>query len=696
MAHSGPYDWGVLFLSLAFYYFKKKYLNPLKHFQKLGIPTKPGAWPIVGHMWGFWKTYIYRTEFEDIQRYGKVHGVYQGTQPCLRVADPELIKEIMITKFEDFTDHRKFMEEPEYRRKMLFGLQGQEWKTMRQVCSPFFSTGKIRQMSLVMNDCVDESITRIQQKADADGVVELDVKKTAMIVTMDVILRCGLGITPTNLDDPDNELMKHANKIFAAENFESPILLLFFAVPKLMELLVRALPNAFGGDSLNYFLNVGRRALAERRKNATWGNEFFDLLLKAQQQEQEKGNTGKPQNQSDMVITEEMVLAQGLQFLIAGYETTSTLLSTVVFSLAANKECQEKLYDEVSVKYYQFVSTGNISLLHEMVNECQYLDQIIHEALRLYPSLTTLERTAVADTSIGGMKIPKGQVIQIPVWAIQHSPEYFEDPEKFDPDRWGPDRKNNIQPFTWLPFGQGNRNCIGMRFGLEEAKICLAKWILAFKFEKVPKSKDKLVFVKHPFLAVPSDVHVKFVCRDLAANKECQEKLYDEVSVKYYQFVSTGNISLLHEMVNECQYLDQIIHEALRLYPSLTTLERTAVADTSIGGMKIPKGQVIQIPVWAIQHSPEYFEDPEKFDPDRWGPDRKNNIQPFTWLPFGQGNRNCIGMRFGLEEAKICLAKWILAFKFEKVPKSKDKLVFVKHPFLAVPSDVHVKFVCRE
>ncbi|CAG0911127.1 unnamed protein product, partial [Cyprideis torosa] len=182
-----------------------------------------------------------------------------------------------------------------------------------------------------------------------------------------------------------------------------------------MELLMKALPNGFGGDSFNYFLDVGRRALAERRRNATWGNEFFDLLLKAQQQEQEKGNAGKPQNQSDTVITEEMVLAQGIQFLIAGYETTSTLLSTAVFSLAVNKKCQEKLYDEVSVKYHQFVSTGNIGLLHEMVNECQYLDQIIHEALRLYPSLTTLERTAVADTSIGGMKIPKGQVIQIPV-----------------------------------------------------------------------------------------------------------------------------------------------------------------------------------------------------------------------------------------------------------------------------------------
>ena len=92
------------------------------------------------------------------------------------------------------------------------------------------------------------------------------------------------------------------------------------------------------------------------------------------------------------------------------------------------------------------------------------------------------------------MTLYKGQVVEIPIYAIHHSEEYYENPEKFNPERFLPENRDQIIPYTYLPFGSGPRNCIGMRFALMEAKLCLGQIVRRFRFVRSPKTEVPLRF----------------------------------------------------------------------------------------------------------------------------------------------------------------------------------------------------------
>lgn len=135
------------------------------------------------------------------------------------------------------------------------------------------------------------------------------------------------------------------------------------------------------------------------------------------------------------------------------------------------------------------------------------------ESLRKYPAVTDLSRVAERDYKIEGTDhtIKAGTKIFIPVFAIHHDPEYYPNPDKYDPERFTAAENKNRNPYTFLGFGEGPRNCIGLRFGVLQAKIGMALMLTNFKFEvcektEIPIKYDKAIFL----LLVPSGgVHLK-------------------------------------------------------------------------------------------------------------------------------------------------------------------------------------------
>jgi cytochrome P450 len=176
---------------------------------------------------------------------------------------------------------------------------------------------------------------------------------------------------------------------------------------------------------------------------------------------------------------------------VAGYETTATTLTFCSYELALNPHIQERLYEEVEGAVD---SDGEIG--YEVLAKLPLLDAVLSETLRLYPPVLRLERKAQKDYKLGntGITLYAGQDIEIPVYGIHHSEEFYPNANKFDPDRFMPDNRHNLIPYTYLPFGTGPRNCIGMRFALMEAKLGLAHIVRRYRFVRSKQTAVPLEF----------------------------------------------------------------------------------------------------------------------------------------------------------------------------------------------------------
>lgn len=120
--------------------------------------------------------------------------------------------------------------------------------------------------------------------------------------------------------------------------------------------------------------------------------------------------------------------------------------------------------------------------------EMTYMDQVIDETLRMYPAAARFNRVASQDYEFNGIKIKKGTVVTVPVWALHHDPEIYPDPYEFKPERFSDKEKKKRENVCFLPFGAGPRNCVGMRFAIVEIKLLLSLILSKYRFEKFEKT----------------------------------------------------------------------------------------------------------------------------------------------------------------------------------------------------------------
>ncbi|CAG2181638.1 unnamed protein product [Oppiella nova] len=190
-------------------------------------------------------------------------------------------------------------------------------------------------------------------------------------------------------------------------------------------------------------------------------------------------------------LTEDEILTQCFIFLVAGYETIASSLSYCTYELALNPGLQDRLYEETKEAF-----NGKGEMDYEVLLGLPFLDAFLSEALRHYPPLLRHEREAMEDVMLGetGVKIEKGVVVEVPVYAMHHDPDHYPDPFTFNPDRFMPSNRGHIKPYTYLPFGSGPRHCIAMRFALLVAKVAITKMSHSFRFSRVTATDVPVVF----------------------------------------------------------------------------------------------------------------------------------------------------------------------------------------------------------
>lgn len=208
-------------------------------------------------------------------------------------------------------------------------------------------------------------------------------------------------------------------------------------------------------------------------------------------------------------LTDDEIIAQCMFFFIAGFETTSGTMTNAFFHLAKDQQIQDRLYDELAEKLSD-IDPNNLEEYYEVLNKIPYLDAIVKETLRLYPPAPKLERRVGSDTyTLAGVKLQKDDAVEVSVVGIHYNPEYFEDPYRFNPDRFMPENKHKLVPYSFLSFGDGPRNCVGMRFAYQEAKIGIASMIRRFRFDITDKTPESLQFPKKNGVLIPLPFDLK-------------------------------------------------------------------------------------------------------------------------------------------------------------------------------------------
>lgn len=195
---------------------------------------------------------------------------------------------------------------------------------------------------------------------------------------------------------------------------------------------------------------------------------------------------------------------------MAGYETTATALTYATYELALNPDLQDKLYDEVTASL-----NANGSIDYDVLCRLPYLDAVISETLRHHPPIAKTTRIATREYNVGstGVTVYAGQQVDIPIYAIHHDAKYYDNPFEFDPERFMPHNRQNLVPYTYIPFGGGPRNCIGVRFALLETKFALAQMVRRYTFFRCSETDVPLINDPKAMLSVPKRAIVGIAMR---------------------------------------------------------------------------------------------------------------------------------------------------------------------------------------
>ncbi|XP_076040655.1 cytochrome P450 9e2-like [Oratosquilla oratoria] len=447
-----------------------------QYWQSKGVYVPP-MFPVIGHAHHMFSR---ETNFHEIMREylmkskAPYMGWYDGLRPTLVVQDLALLKNIMVKDFDHFVDRRPFnLGNPDEQvlNEMLFALLGERWKRLRYTISPAFTSGKLKgAFPLVEVKC-----KKLVEWCLKEGTTKDKVEMHTLFnrLTLDSIATFAFGIETNCINNEKEEFAITANKISSNQGvlpgLKNAVL---WISPRLFYFLrLRFLDPAIG-----IFISSAKAAL-KMRKNSERRGDFIDLMLEAKQEHDL--DTAK----SKYSVTDDTIISQVVLFLFAGLQTTSAALSFTADLLARHREVQERLREELRSLMETY---GEFN--YKAIGEAKYLDACIHEALRLYPPGSITERITTKEYTIPGtdVKIEKGTVIVFNVWALNRDPRIWEDPNDFKPERFLPENKTPEQNFAFQSFGQGPRNCIGMRFALLEIKLAVAHLILNVDLRLAP------------------------------------------------------------------------------------------------------------------------------------------------------------------------------------------------------------------
>lgn len=383
---------------------------------------------------------------QNLKEYGDPYGVNMGNGKLgILTTKPEIVRHVLQK------NHRNY-EKSDIQTKQLAAflgrglltLEGEEWLRQRRLIQPGFHKQKIEGLRQLMAQTVEEQLDQMIRSGEKKKVV--DIHSEMMNMAFHVVARSLLG---TEIDQKDISLVRDsvdASQYMLIRLIRLPFLTWYYKL------------NGRLGKAYRMVDEANARIMEhvkKRRLSSLSHDDLLDMLLNAKYEDTGTG------------MSDQQLLFELMVMFVAGHETSANALTWCIHLLSKHSTVLEKVRE----------LTGE--------EQTRYIRRVIHEAMRLYPPAWITDRRALGDDEVGGIRIPKDSLVVSYIYGTHHHPDWWTDPERFDPDRFTEEQAKTQAPFSYSPFGGGPRLCIGMQFALMEMELVLKQFLDRFDFKSL-------------------------------------------------------------------------------------------------------------------------------------------------------------------------------------------------------------------
>ena len=401
-----------------------------------------------------------RNPVQVLSRYTELYGdtfkfYLGGIKEAIVTTNPAVIQHVLKTNAENYQKSEiQVKRMGHFLGKGLLTTHGEAWRTQRRLIQKGFDRKQLDALSSIMQDSLAESLRDFDRQVRVGPV---DIYPHLMKMTFAMVARSLFG---ARLKEKDIDLVSHT-------------------ICTVQEFIVQ--------QTLQPYLNPWFAASGELRRHEDMRTRADSVLMEyiKQRRNQEPGHdllqTLMDARYSDGEgMSDELVLSESMQLLVAGHETSSNGLSWLLYLLSSRPDCLERIRQEFDSVL------GEAPLSHADVPKFEFTTQVIQEGLRLYPPFWMIDREAVADDRAGDIDIPRGSTVIVYVYGAHHAPSYWESPEHFDPERFIKGSEKLRTPFTYLPFGGGPRGCIGGNYAMLQILMILSEVLRRYDLHLTP------------------------------------------------------------------------------------------------------------------------------------------------------------------------------------------------------------------
>lgn len=381
------------------------------------------------------------------ERFGNIYRVQQRRSAFYVSREADSVREVLVSRASVFDKrHSAFQRLSLLLGDALLTSEGERWRRQRRLVQPAFARPRLIEYSAVMADEAEKLLARLPRGTT------VDISREMNALTLRIVTRTLFGQELVE-NGETGQAMRDLNRWFAVP----PLFLRI--VPGAQARLERAM--ALLDERINLLIDAKREQLTREPERCS---DLLSALLTARDED------GAP-------LSARELRDQLLTLYLAGHETTSQALTFTFYLLSQHPHAQETLHAELAR-----VLAGRTPTYADL-ERLPYTEQVVKEALRLYPPAPVIPRRASEDTTLGPYAVPGGSEVVLWSYLIHRDPRYYPQPERFLPERFAPDAEATRPKGAYLPFGAGQRACIGQAFAMIEAQLIVATLCAQLRFE---------------------------------------------------------------------------------------------------------------------------------------------------------------------------------------------------------------------